>query len=269
MTIALFVGLLIGILLGVTGAGGGILAVPALVAGFGWSMQQAAPVALIAVAGSAAIGAIDGLRQGLTRYRAALLMAAAGIVMTPLGVRAAQALPQQALMVGFSMVMLMVAVRMLSERRSDEERRAELALWGWARIHPDTGRFIWTRGTAFLLAAIGVTTGLLTGLLGVGGGFVLVPLLRRFTNLTMAGAVATALMVVALVGSSGVLASLAQGATIEPVPTILFATASAIGMVLGRRYGRHLPPQRVQQAFAGLLVLVAAGLLLKAVFLVA
>lgn len=264
MSIAMLVGVVIGALLGITGAGGGILAVPALVATFGWSMQQAAPVALIAVAGSAAIGAIDGLRQGIARYRAALLMAAAGMSMTPLGASAAHALPQQTLMVGFSMIMLMVAVRMLSDRQSDAERRAELAIWGWGRINPETGRFVWSWGTALLLLAIGATVGFLTGLLGVGGGFVLVPLLRRFTNLSMPGVVATALMTVALVGSSGVFAALAQGATIEPLPTVLFAAACAIGMVLGRMVGRRLPPARVQQAFAAVLLLVATGMLVLA-----
>jgi uncharacterized membrane protein YfcA len=264
MMLALALGVLVGVLLGVTGAGGGILAVPALVAGFGWSMQQAAPVALIAVAGSAAIGALDGLRRKIARYRAALLMAACGMSMTPLGARAAHGLPQQALMVGFAMIMLMIAVRMLSDRQSADERRAELALWSGARINPETGRFIWTAPTAVLLGAIGATGGFLTGLLGVGGGFVLVPLLRRFTELSMQAVVATALMVVALVGTGGVFATLAQGATIEPLPTALFAGASASGMVIGRIVGGRLPPDRVQQAFAGVLVLVATGMLAMA-----
>jgi uncharacterized membrane protein YfcA len=77
MLISLILGALVGAVLGLTGAGGGILAVPALVVGFGWTMQQATPVALIAVAGSAAVGAIEGLRRGLVRYKAAVLMAVA------------------------------------------------------------------------------------------------------------------------------------------------------------------------------------------------
>jgi uncharacterized protein len=267
MTVATLLGILVGAVLGITGAGGGILAVPALVAGFGWSMQQAAPVALIAVAGSASIGAVDGLRRGLTRYRAALLMAVAGISTTAVGARVAHALPQQVLMVGFSLVMFMVALRMLSEKYSDDERSAEFALRSRARIHPETGRFIWTWPVAILLAGIGAATGFFTGLLGVGGGFLLVPLLRRFTNLSMQGVVATALMVVALVGASGVLATVAQGATIEVLPTMLFAAASAAGMVAGRMLGRRLPAVRVQQAFVGLLLLVAGGMLVNALAL--
>ena len=94
MLISLLLGVLVGAVLGLTGAGGGILAVPALVVGLGWSMQQAAPVALIAVAGGAGIGALDGFRQKLVRYRAAALMAVIGIPVTALGIRAAQAVSQ-------------------------------------------------------------------------------------------------------------------------------------------------------------------------------
>ena len=85
---ALSLGVVVGAVLGLTGAGGGILAVPALVVGLGWSMQQAAPVALIAVAGGAAVGAIEGFRRRLVRYRAAILMAATGIPVTFIGILA-------------------------------------------------------------------------------------------------------------------------------------------------------------------------------------
>ena len=101
MSITLLLGLLLGAVLGLSGAGGGILAVPALVAGMGWSMQQAAPVALIAVAGSAALGALEGLRRGLVRYKAALLMACVGVPMTSLGVRVASMTSQHTLRVLF------------------------------------------------------------------------------------------------------------------------------------------------------------------------
>ena len=66
---------MIGAMLGLTGAGGGILAVPAIVVGMGWPMQQATPVALIAVASSAGIGALEAFRKRLVRYRAAFCMA--------------------------------------------------------------------------------------------------------------------------------------------------------------------------------------------------
>ena len=93
MLISLALGVFVGAVLGLTGAGGGILAVPALVVGLRWSLQQAAPVALIAVAGGAAVGAAEGFRRKLVRYKAALLMTAGGMSVTSLGIRVAQALP--------------------------------------------------------------------------------------------------------------------------------------------------------------------------------
>ncbi|WP_241137097.1 TSUP family transporter, partial [Achromobacter xylosoxidans] len=85
MATALWLGLCIGASLGLTGAGGGILAVPALMFGLHMSLAQAAPVALIAVGAASAVGAIQGLRSGLVRYKAALLMAITGAITAPLG----------------------------------------------------------------------------------------------------------------------------------------------------------------------------------------
>ncbi|WP_042978429.1 sulfite exporter TauE/SafE family protein, partial [Burkholderia sp. AU4i] len=102
MLISLVLGGFVGAVLGLTGAGGGILAVPALVVGMSWPMQQATPVALVAVAGSAALGALEGFRRGLVRYRAALLMAVAGVPLTTLGVRLAHVLPQRLLLALFA-----------------------------------------------------------------------------------------------------------------------------------------------------------------------
>ena len=97
--------------MGLTGAGGGILAVPVLVAGMHWSMQQAAPVALIAVAAGAAVGAIDGFKLGLVRYKAAILMAVCGVPFTRLGQHWANVIPQFILMGVFALLMLAVSWR--------------------------------------------------------------------------------------------------------------------------------------------------------------
>ena len=109
MLLASLFGVVMGLILGLTGAGGGILAVPALVLGLGWTMTQAAPVALFAVGSAAAVGAIDGLRHGLVRYRAALLIAALGAVFSPVGIYFAHQLPEKVLMILFSLLMVMVA----------------------------------------------------------------------------------------------------------------------------------------------------------------
>lgn len=261
MLISLLLGVLVGAVLGLTGAGGGILAVPALAVGLGWSMQQAAPVALIAVAGGAGIGALDGFRQKLVRYRAAALMAVIGIPVTALGIRAAQAVSQPMLLGLFAAVMLLVAFRLLAQSFKGAPAEPHST---FGRIDAQTGRFVWTPLTTLLLAGIGALTGFMTGLLGVGGGFVIVPLLRRFTELSMHGIVATSLLVIAIVGVGGVLAAVLHGAVLPLELTLLFTAATAAGMLAGRFASHRLSAAHVQVGFAIVLLVVALGLLVKA-----
>lgn len=260
MTLMLVLGGLIGAVLGLTGAGGGILAVPALVFSMAWSMQQAAPVALIAVSGSAAIGAIDGLRHKLVRYRAAMLMAVAGMIVTPFGVQVAQRLSQQWLTALFALVMLFVAARLLRKGKGGGDdavpRRA-------GNFNPLTGRFDWNWPTGFLLAFIGAVTGFMTGLLGVGGGFIVTPLLRKFTNVPMHGIVATSLLVTSLVSGASVVGAFMHGIAVPMEVVLPFVAATGIGMLAGRKLTKRLSPLHVQYSFAAVLVAVAGGLLLK------
>ncbi|AFR16090.1 membrane protein [Burkholderia pseudomallei MSHR338] len=257
-------GSIVGAVLGLTGAGGGILAVPALVVGMGWPMQQATPVALVAVAGSAALGALEGFRRGLVRYRAAFLMAAAGVPLTTLGVRVAHRLPQRVLLALFALVMLVVAVRLLRQALRHAAGEPACSPLCVGRVNPDTGRLVWSWPAGIALASTGALTGLMTGLLGVGGGFVIVPMLRKFTNVTMHGIVATSLMVIALVGTGGVIATIASGTPAPLDVTLWFTATTALGMAAGRWVSRYLSARHVQLGFAAALVCVAAGLLAKA-----
>ncbi len=264
MDLALILGALVGAVLGLTGAGGGILAVPALVAGLGWTIQQATPVALIAVAGSAAIGALEAFRRRLVRYRAALLMAAAGVPATTLGVRAAHALPQRLLLALFALVMLVVALRQWRQVLAGKADAPDDSPLCVGHMNPATGRLAWTPGTAAALAGTGAVTGLMTGLLGVGGGFIIVPMLRKLTDVPMHGIVATSLAVIALVGAGGIASTIAHGTPVPAQVAVWFSGATAAGMVAGRLASRRLAARHVQTGFASVLVVVALGLLGKA-----
>ncbi|WP_166365603.1 sulfite exporter TauE/SafE family protein [Pseudomonas akapageensis] len=263
MAISLILGMLVGAVLGLTGAGGGILAVPVLVAGMGWTMQQAAPVALVAVVGSAVLGALEGLRKKLVRYRAAMLMALSGVPFTLVGLHVAQVTPQRWLMGIFGLVMLFVGLRLLLQKQDSAAMNIETTM-RIARIDPQTGRFQWCLGTGLLLGSIGALTGFLTGLLGVGGGFVIVPLLRRYTNVSMHGVVATSLMVIALVGTGGIVVALVHGAVMPVKATVLFALTTAMGMAAGRQLAGRLSGRHVQRGFAAVLIVVALGLVTRA-----
>ncbi|WP_028222863.1 sulfite exporter TauE/SafE family protein [Paraburkholderia oxyphila] len=265
MLISLLLGAMVGAILGLTGAGGGILAVPALVFGMGWPMQQATPVALVAVAGSAAVGAFEALRKRLVRYRAALFMAALGVPATAVGARLARALPQRLLLSLFACVMLFVALRILRQtlrRNAPAQYASPLCV---AHVNPATGRFDWSWPAALALAATGSLTGLMTGLLGVGGGFIIVPMMRKLTDVSMHGIVATSLMVIALVGSGGVLATAMHGTAFSFDVALWFSIATAAGMLGGRLMSHRMAAHHVQSGFAAILVCVALGMLARAV----
>lgn len=266
MLIVLALALLVGALMGLTGSGGGILAVPVLVFGFGWSIQQAMPVALVAVVCSASIGAVDGLRQGLTRYRAAMLMALTGIPFSSLGVQLGQFLSPRALTGVFALLMLALAWRdfsALHRREVHAEAPSDAAV---CRIDPSTGQFRWTMQTAFFIAAIGAVTGLSTGLLGVGGAFIMVPLLRRYTDISAQSVIATVLMVMALVAAGGLAMAAYHGVAIPQTVAVLFALSTSIGMLVGRLGVRRVDPRRLRQIYAWLVLIVAVAMGAKAIW---
>lgn len=262
MLIALL-GVLVGLLLGLTGAGGGILAIPALTLGLGWTLVEATPVALLAVGISAAVGTLDGLRKGLVRYKAAGLMAGAGWIAAPLGLYLAKLLPGSVLMGLFGCVMMFISRRMF--RRSQTTCAQGEASNGPKKncqVNPGTGRLDWNVRCTSTLASIGATSGLLTGLLGVGGGFLIVPAFRKFSDVPMHGIVATSLMVVALVSLGTVAHLLYQGVSLSG-DAALFIGATLAGMIGGRWVAPKVSSQLMQQGFAVLCGVVGVLMISK------
>jgi uncharacterized membrane protein YfcA len=270
LLIGIALGILVGGILGLTGAGGSVLAVPMLMAGFGWRFAEAAPVALIAVAASAMLGTWLAWRRSYVRYRAATLMGMSGWVTAPLGLHAARHLPEVWLLSLFAGVMVIVALRMLRQslQRPAEARivRATVAGEGppaqghLVRLNSETGRLVWTPRTAAIIGSIGVGTGFLSGLLGVGGGFVIVPALRATTPLSMHSAVATSLMTIAIVASGTVAAAALQPPGLAWMQALPFAAGSLLGMGLGRAMAPSIAGAHLEQSFAVMMLLVAAGL---------
>lgn len=267
---AIVLGLIVGAVLGLTGAGGSVLAVPLLMVGLGWSLPQAVPVALLAVASAAAYGAYMAWRKSYVRYRAALLMGALGTATAPLGLNVARHTPASALALVFAAVMTVVALRMWRQaRRAPEDARVlrasvagegEYARGPLCKLHAVTGRIRWTRPCALLLAAVGAATGFLSGLLGVGGGFVIVPALRAATELSMHSAVATSLMVIAITAGGGLGVALLRGESLPWAVALPFMLGGLAGMAGGRVLSPWIAGARLQQGFALLMLAAAAGL---------
>ncbi len=270
----LLIGLLVGLILGLTGAGGSILAVPLLMVGMGWAPAEAAPLSLLAVAVAAITGTCLAWSNGGVRWRAALLMGGLGWIAAPFGLAVARVLPSQILTAAFAVLLVVVGLRLIRQARSAPAEvivvRAALSGGGAAsstmpcKVNPGTGRLIWTRRCAVAIAAAGTTAGGLSGLFGVGGGFLIVPVLRAVTDLSMHAAVATSLMTIAIVSVATFAISLTQGIAVAPSTAAWFAGASIGGMLLGRVLAARIAGARLQQGFAGLMLLAALGLAAQA-----
>jgi hypothetical protein len=261
----LVLGLIVGAILAFTGAGGGILAVPALVFGAHLGVAQAGPIGLLAVGMAAALGAMLGLKAKIVRYKAATLVAVTGMLLSPFGLWLAHRIDNRLLGVLFALVLLYVAQKTFRQAKGKQPAAVQECDRDLPCIRDSgTGRFIWTARCARALSLSGAIAGLLSGLLGVGGGFVMVPALRRFTDLDMQSTVATSLAVIALVSLTGVLTSAAAGVMVWAV-AIPFSIGALVGMVGGRVVADRLHGPHLQIGFAAVSAAVAVGMIARSI----
>jgi len=238
--LALAIGLAVGLSLGLVGGGGSVLAVPLLVYVLDEDVKQATTTSLLVVGVIALVGAADHARAGRVRARIALALALAGAAGSLAGTAANRVADDDAIV--FALVLLAAAGAMIRGRPGGRPEGAR-------------GRTPWAA-----VAAAGLAIGALTGFLGVGGGFLVVPLLVLLFGLAMPEAIGTSLLVIALVSSAGFAAHIATGEVDWPVAGALAAGGTA-GALAGSRLGERLGGRRLELAFAGLLVVVAAFLL--------
>lgn len=259
-------GLLVGVLLGLTGAGGGILAVPLLVFGLGMSVADAGPVALLAVAMAAAFGAMLGLKDKVLRYKAAAVMSVAGILLSPLGLWVAGMIPNRPLAGIFGAVLVYVSTTMyLKAQRELRGLAAEDDGVGPpCLLDTSRGKLIWTLRCFKTMLISGALMGFLSGLLGVGGGFVIVPALRKTTNLPMKAIVATSMGVITLVSLGGVVGATIKGVLAWSIAAP-FALGAVTGMLVSRPLAQKISGPRLQQTFAIFAFVVALSMIAKAV----
>jgi uncharacterized protein len=256
-------GVMVGLVLSLTGAGGAIIAVPLLVFGLQLSTADAGPVGLLSVALAASLGAMLGWRARVLRYKAAGLMAAAGALTSPLGLWLAHRVPNAPLTVLFAVVLCIVARRMLMQAARDLRGEAPAAAKSPpCLLDPVLGRLRWNAACARALVIAGAGAGFLSGLLGVGGGFIIVPTLLAVSDLPMTAVIATSMGVLALVSAVGVFSADAAGYMRWDVAWP-FASGALAGLVLGRLFAARLAGPRLQQGFALVSLGIAAGLLLK------
>ncbi|WP_223524407.1 sulfite exporter TauE/SafE family protein [Pseudomonas sp. A-B-26] len=177
----------------------------------------------------------------------------------------AHLLPNTVLTSLFSMIMVIVAIRIIRQASGLSAKGADIQqCWQEKNcmINPQTGRLRWTPKCSASLAVVGSLSGLLTEMLGVGGGFLIVPAFQQLSDIRMHGIVATSLMTIALISAIAVASAVHAGAHIT-VTGGVFIAASVSGMLLGRVLSPRIPAKSIQQGFSAVCLVVAGYLMLK------
>jgi uncharacterized membrane protein YfcA len=239
----LALGLFVGIVLGVVGGGGSIIAVPALVYGVGLTPAEAIPTSLLVVGVSSLAALLPRLRERIN-WPVVLLVGAAGIPAAWGGTAVGRLLDPNILMLAFAAIMAIAGIRMLTRTTETE---------GSCSTGP-TRAF---RSCAPKAVGVGLLVGFLTGLLGVGGGFLITPALTLFLGLRMRQAVGSSLAIIVINSAAGFGAH-AAGFTIEWPTVLAFAIPAVLGSLGAARLARRLNDKHVRISFAVLIFAVAA-----------
>ena len=235
VAIALGLAAVIGLSLGLLGSGGSIITLPVLVFVMGVPPQEAVAMSLVVVGAVSLAGALLYMRKGHFHTRAVLLLGFTGMVGAYFGSQLTHRVPAGALMLLFAALMLVVGIVML--------RRKELACDG-ERCYPAR------------CLPIGAAVGALTGFLGVGGGFLIVPSLVLLAGIDTKKAVGASLGIIALNSASGLLGQL-RFANLDWLLTATFLAVALVGMWLGTTLIGRVSQDGLRRAFAWSVVGVA------------
>lgn len=244
MVLSLLLSGVIGFTLGVFGGGGSILAVPMLVFVTRVAPSAALGMSLAIVGATSLVAGYAHHRRGQVHLRVALLFGGAGILTAFLGARLTHFVSGEVLMVAFAALMILVGGWMLKTSRqvqptvSREENAAE----------PRHLRMVQA-----LLA--GAAVGGITGFLGVGGGFLVVPALISFAGLGMRKAVGTSLLIIAINSAAGFVGHMGTGALNLRLVAAL-TIAAVLGAVVGERTGRAVSTAKLRRGFAAFVIAV-------------
>ena len=243
MAEGIILGILIGLILGTIGAGGAILAVPGLVAIMGLSTVAATTSALVIVSSAAVAGFVPRLKTKTVNVRLGLTFSALGILGTYFGTQLVKVIPESTQIILFALLMFGSAIAMWRGPVSTTDQAASLQ---WP-----------------LVFVVATAIGLLTGLLGVGGGFLIVPALVLILKVPTKIAAGTSLVAIA---SNAIIAFFLRQEywnTIPVTPVIAFTAAAVISSFLAAPLAGKLDARVLQKSFAIFVTVVASIILLS------
>ena len=245
IALAILFGLVIGLIVGAVGGGGAILALPVLVYILDEPVGPASAASLVVVAVAASVGAGSLALRGHVCWRLALTFSVPAAVGSLLGAIANKHVSGPGLILAFVPVMVIASIATWRRADNDESDHDTGC--------PPVGKT--------MLSAAGMGVGLLTGFFGVGGGFVIVPVLTLGFGMSFRRAVATSLVIITIVGVAALISHLAQGAHVAVGVTVAMAAATAAGALLGTIVGDRLPQRALGRGFSIVVALVAIFLL--------
>jgi uncharacterized membrane protein YfcA len=241
--LGLILSLAIGVSLGLLGGGGSILTVPVLHYAFGIEAHAAITTSLLVVAATSTVTLVRHARAGRVQWRTGLAFGSASMFAAFAGGRVGAQLPGAVLIISFAVLMVAVGGAMIRRARcAPAESCARVSL---PRV-----------------MGIGIGVGLLTGVLGAGGGFVIVPALTLLAGLSVADAIGTSLLVIAMNSFAG-LAGNATHAAIDLRLALIITGIAIAGSVLGTTIGRRMHAKHLQHAFGIFVVAVGAVILAR------
>lgn len=246
MNVLVIVGaMMIGLTLGLTGAGGSIVTLPVLVYLGGIAPGDAVPLSLFVVGAAALTGALHRWRRGEICLTSSAVFALSGMAGAAFGATLTPLVGPPVLMATFAVLMLIVAVFMMLPRKNPTPTN---------RPPKQTPSSFPTRALA------GGLVGVLTGFIGVGGGFLLVPALLKFGRLDLRQALGTSLAIISFNCLAGFLAHIGTSKIDWPV-AFLFASLASLGILAGTRLAGLIPPHRLRQGFAVMVMLIGLSVL--------
>jgi hypothetical protein len=255
LVVAVLAGLAIGLSLGALGSGGSILAVPVLVYLLDQSPLEATTGSLVVVAAAALTGALLAHRGGHVHVGRGLGFALLGTAGAAVGATWSVRVDPDVLMASFAVLLLVVAATMTRRLlRNPGGRSAVLEVD--APIISVSPTFVCDCPRALKMVVAGVVVGALTGFLGVGGGFLVVPALVLALGLPMPAAVGTSLLVIAVNSMAAFGVRLAHGVDLEWAPLLLLTGTAVLGSIAGREVAGRVDGRRLGIGFVGLLVAV-------------
>ncbi|MFB7997406.1 sulfite exporter TauE/SafE family protein [Streptomyces sp. NPDC056002] len=280
LILALVAGAVVGLALGGLGGGGSVLAVPALIYLLGFTPVAATTASLIIVTLTSISSLAAHARDGNVRWRSGLLFAAAGIGPAMLGGLAAGHIPATVLTVAFSVIAALAAWRMLRPGRPAQNGPAEGSPVPAGSAHgspvpasPAQGNSVQdgpAQGSPAQdrpvrpprAAGSGAGLGAVTGVLGVGGGFLAVPALVGVLGLRMKTAVGTSLLVIVINSLAALATRTGTADGLDWAVIAPFTAAAILGAWDGKRLAAKISGHRLQHVFAYVLLAVAAFMLL-------